>query len=118
MFSAALLGIVQEAGSSIMILAETGSEEEMLRSRLTRMEIVRQLGVMAQTLDNIPADIRARIPEISWDQWQRLPTQLGASGETPDEALKFACGSMVPATLLWLRHYQQSQPELFSFTAD
>lgn len=117
MFSAALLGIIQEAGSAIMILAEAGTEEEMLRSRLTRTEIVRQLAIIAQTLANVPEAVRAKIPEVAWDQWQRLPTQLGASGEAPDEALKFACSSMVPATLLWLRHYQQSQPELFSYVA-
>lgn len=37
----------------------------------------------------------------------------GPAGNALDEALWFACESLVPATLLWLRVYQQSQPELF-----
>jgi hypothetical protein len=35
------------------------------------------------------------------------------AGEALDETLWFACNSLMPATLLWLRVYQQSQPELF-----
>jgi hypothetical protein len=34
-------------------------------------------------------------------------------GVALDEALWFAVQALVPATLLWLRVYQQSQPELF-----
>jgi len=30
--------------------------------------------------------------------------------------LWFACESLVPATLLWLRFYQHSQPALFRMT--
>lgn len=37
----------------------------------------------------------------------------GPPGETLDEALWFASQSLVPATLLWLRVYRQSQPDLF-----
>ena len=37
----------------------------------------------------------------------------GLARDTLDETLWFACEALVPATLLWLRVYQQSQPELF-----
>lgn len=37
----------------------------------------------------------------------------GLVRDTLDEALWFACEALAPATLLWLRVYQQSQPELF-----
>ena len=34
-----------------------------------------------------------------------------------DEALWFAVRSLVPATLMWLRVYRESNPELFGFGA-
>jgi hypothetical protein len=35
------------------------------------------------------------------------------AGQALDDTLWFACTSVMPATLLWLRVYQQNQPELF-----
>jgi len=41
----------------------------------------------------------------------------GAQRQTwPDEAQRFACTTVVRATLLWLRVYQESQPDLFHMT--
>jgi len=115
MFSAALLSIIKEAGNAIMIMTEGSEEQEILCSRLTRAEIIRQLLVMVKSLDEIPATTRKQIPELSWKEWTRLPDLMAASGEAADQALIYAYDSLVPATLLWLREYQLSRPALFEF---
>lgn len=115
MFSAALLSIIQEAGNAIMIMTEGNEQQEILRSRLTRAEIIRQLLVIVKSLEEIPSATRERIPELAWKEWARLPDLMAASGETADQALIYAYDSLVPATLLWLREYQLSQPALFEF---
>ncbi|WP_234192537.1 hypothetical protein [Pseudacidovorax sp. NFM-22] len=110
----ALLGIVEQAGTDVATLIEGLTREELLRSRLTRQEVLRLLARMAATLAALPPGVRARMPELDWDGWQSLAQRLALPpGPALDEALAFGCEAVLPATLLWLRVYRQGQPELF-----
>jgi uncharacterized protein with HEPN domain len=111
---AALLSLIEQAGTSVAILIEGLEREDLLRTRLTRLEVLRQLKVLADSLAQLGGYAREALPELDWDGWNSIRTRFDAQpGEALDEALWFACESLVPATLLWLRVYQQSQPELF-----
>ena len=89
----------------------------MLRSRLTRAEVLRQLTTLANSAQQVDADLRRDMPELDWSGWDTLRPRFSAGpGAALDEALWFACESVVPATLLWLRVYQQSHPALFRMT--
>jgi len=112
--TAALLSLVEQAGSSVAILCEGLQREELLRSRLTRFEVVRQLKTLGDSMAQMDSDLHGAMPELDWPLWQAMRLRLdGLPGEELDEALWFACESLVPATLLWLRVYRQSQPTLF-----
>lgn len=112
--TSALLGIVNQAGTAVAILVEWLERDELLRSRLTRAEVLRQIRTLADSLDRIEPAVRRGMPELDWQGWEALRPRLsGPAGAELDEALCFACESLVPATLLWLRVYRQSQPRLF-----
>ncbi len=116
--SSALLGLVEQAGLAVATLTEGLSEAELLRSRLTRTEVLRQLRTLANSAALLPPDVRALMPEADWPGWDHLrPTLHGSHAPALDEALWFASHSLVPALLLWLRVYQKSHPELFRMSA-
>lgn len=113
----ALLSLIEQAGTAIAILIEGLERDELLRSRLTRSEVLRQLKTMADSMAQLAPAARSEMPELDWSGWDAMrPRFCGPPGEALDDALWFACGSLVPATLLWLRVYQQSQPTLFRMT--
>ncbi|MDO9199138.1 hypothetical protein [Rhodoferax sp.] len=115
--SSALLGIIEQAGTAIATLIEGLDRGELLRSRLTRGEVLRQLKTLADSVGQIEVSVRREMPELDWTGWDAMrPRFSGPSGQSLDEALWFACESLVPATLLWLRVYQESLPELFRMT--
>ena len=110
----ALLSLIEQAGTSVAILVEGLARDELLRSRLTRLEVLRQLKTLANSAGQVGPAERAAMPELDWEGWDAMRLRfLCPAGDALDEALWFACESLVPATLLWLRVYQQSQPELF-----
>jgi uncharacterized protein with HEPN domain len=110
----ALLGLIEQAGTAIATLIEGLARDELLRSRLTRVEVLRQLKTLADSVGQMEPSARDEMPELDWSGWDALrPRFAGPPGESLDEALWFACESLVPATLLWLRVYQLSQPMLF-----
>jgi uncharacterized protein with HEPN domain len=110
----ALLGLMEQAGTGVATLIEGLEREEFLRSRLTRAEVLRQLKVLADSAAQVERAMREAMPELDWGGWDALRSRFDApAGEALDETLWFACTSLMPATLLWLRVYQQSQPELF-----
>lgn len=110
----ARLNLVEQAGTSVAILTEGLERAELLRSRLTRSEVLRQLRLLAASMADVESGMRAQMPELDWAGWDSMGARFGsATREAQDEALWFAASSLVPATLLWLRVYQQSQPELF-----
>lgn len=112
--NSALLKLIEQAGTAIATLIEGLEQKELLRSRLTRAEVQRQLKILADSAAQVPPSARADMPELDWSGWDAMRTRFAApAGEALDEALWFACEALVPATLLWLRVYQQSQPESF-----
>jgi uncharacterized protein with HEPN domain len=112
--NSALLSLMEQAGSAIATLMEGLERDELLRSRLTRAEVLRQLRTLADSAGQIAPAARREMPELDWTGWDAMRSRFSApAGEALDEALWFACESLVPATLLWLRVYQQSQPALF-----
>lgn len=111
----ALLGVAEQAGLDVLTLAENLSRDELLRSRLTREEVQRQLRAIADALSALRPELRRAMPEIDWSGWEHLRSALAATaGEALDEALWFAVESLTPALLLWLRIHRRSQPELFA----
>ena len=113
MITAPLLQLTWNAGEAVLTLTEGLPEADLLRSRLTRAETQRQLQRMAEALSDAPDALRHLMPEIDWAGWRATRLALANAGAQQDEALCFAVRSLVPATLSWLRVYQQSQPELF-----
>ncbi len=112
--NSALLGLMEQAGISIATLIEGLEQSELLRSRLTRAEVLRQLRTLADSAGQVEPAMRRDMPELDWAGWDAMRPRFSTPpGEALDEALWFACESLVPATLLWMRVYQQSQPELF-----
>lgn len=113
----ALLGLIEQAGIGVATLIEGLDQDEVLRSRLTRGEVLRQLKTLADSVGQVEPAARSEMPELDWSGWDAMrPRFSGPAGEPLDEALWFACESLVPATLLWLRVYRQSQPALFRMT--
>ncbi len=112
--TSALLGLVEQSGLAVVTLAEGLDEVDLRRSRLTRAELLRHLRVLARGAVSVPPSAREDMPELDGDGWRSMSLRLQADhGEDVDEALWFAVTSLVPATLLWLRVYRQSQPALF-----
>ena len=115
--TAALLKLIEDSATAATILIEGLARDELLRSRLTRAEVLRQLQALAASAAQMPPAERREMPELDWAGWDALRPRFDAApGETLDEALWFACTSLVPATLLWLRVYRQSQPALFQMS--
>ncbi len=117
MFSAAVLHTIEEAGAGILILTEGLERDEFLRSRLTRAEVSRQLLTLGSSLAQLPPEAHTAMPEIGWDGWRTSVRILAAPGPEQDDTLWFAVTSLVPATMMWLRVYRESQPGMFSFSA-
>jgi uncharacterized protein with HEPN domain len=117
MITAAILGTIQEAGEAVLTLTEGLEEGELLASRLTRVEVTRQLGVLASALRGLPDSAVRAMPEIDWAGWRGMTTAMSLGGPARDEALWFGVRSLVPATLSWLRLYRHSHPELFVYWA-
>jgi uncharacterized protein with HEPN domain len=112
--NSALLALIEQAGTAVAILVEGLARDELLRSRLTRAEVLRQLKTLADSAAQVNPGARADMPELDWSGWDAMGARFAAPpGVALDEALWFAVQALVPATLLWLRVYQQSQPELF-----
>ena len=116
MLNSALFAIIEEAGMAAMILGEDVEREELMRSRLTRSEVLRQIRIMASAVDSVLPDARTLLPEIEWDGWHSLGRDLPQKSASSEDVLWFALRSLVPATLMWLQVYRKNQPELFVFT--
>jgi len=113
MITAPLLTLVEAAGEAVLTLTEGLSPADLLRSRLTRAEVQRQLQRLSDTLSDAPDALRHLMPEIDWAAWRATRLALPEAGPQQDEALCFGVQSLVPATLSWLRVYRHSHPDLF-----
>lgn len=113
MITAPMLQLTHDAAEAVLILTDGLQRSDLLRSRLTRAEVQRQLLCLAETLGDAPDALRHRLPEIDWAGWRATRLALAVPGAPQDDALWFAVQSLVPATLSWLRVYREQQPELF-----
>ncbi len=115
--NSALLSLIEQAGTAIATLVEGLERNELLRSRLTRLEVLRQLNTLADSVGRLEPAVRGEMHELDWTGWDAMrPHFCDLAGAALDEAQWFACESLVPATLLWLRVYQRSHPVLFRMT--
>lgn len=112
--SSAMLGVLEETGESILILTEGLEPEQFFDSRITRQETFRQMTVMAGIAVKVPEEFKRKMSEIDWAGWSLLSVQLAVSNGSERDALWFGVRSLVPATLMWLRVFRKSIPELFS----
>lgn len=113
MLNASLLSIIEEAGIAVLTLTEGIEQAEFASSRLTRAETQRQLHIMGESAANLPPQVHTLLAEVDWEGWETVTRRINADGVTKDEALWFAVRSLVPATLMWLRVYHKSLPEIF-----
>jgi uncharacterized protein with HEPN domain len=112
--ASALLGLMEQSGIAVATLIEGLERAELLRSRLTRAEVLRQLKTLADSASQVDTHMRQDMPELDWSGWDGMRARFAQPpGAELDDALCFACEALVPATLLWLRVYQQNQPGLF-----
>ena len=81
--------------------------------------MLRHLKVLARSMLDLLPLARESMPALDWGGVcsLALPLQQG-SGEGLEDAMCFAVGASVPATLLWLRICRQSQPRLFLMAPD
>lgn len=115
MITAPMLQLVNDAGEAVLVLTDGLQRDELLRSRLTRAEVRRQLLQLACTLADAAPGLHARMPEIDWGGWRAMAAALdGDDALQADDALWFAVQSLVPATLGWLRVYRREQAGLFT----
>lgn len=112
--SSAMLGILEEAGQAVLILAEGLEPDEFFDSRITQHEVLRQMTVMAGIAVKVPEDLKQKMIEIDWAGWSVLSVQLTMADGSGRDALWFGVRSLVPATLMWLRVFRKNIPELFS----
>lgn len=118
MIDTAMLHLITDAGEGVMVLIDGLQPSELQRSRLTRGEVQNQLRLMAGTLGALSPEAQAALPEIDWAGWRAVGVALAMPpGQALDDALWFGASALVPATLLWLRVYRESQPALFTYTA-
>lgn len=115
MLTGPMLDILEQAGEDVLTLTEGIEPEKFFSSHLTQMEALRQIRIMAETVGNLPGELKSQIAEIDWAGWSVLATQLATTGGFERDAVWFGVRSLIPATLLWLRVYRSNQPELFSY---
>lgn len=114
--TAPMLSVIQQSGEAVLVLSDGLEQAELLRSRLTRAEVRRQLCLLADTLTALPAPVQQTLAEIDWGAWRATRNALDQPGSAQDEALWFAVRSLVPAALSWLPIYRRSHPELFDWS--
>lgn len=115
MIQAAMLKVIQDAGEGVLVLVDNLHSDEFLRSRLTRQEVRRLLGAMAETLLSLSDAVQAAMPEIDWGNWRSVQQGLATQAVDGDELCWDAALTLVPPTLSWLRLYRRNEPALFEF---
>jgi uncharacterized protein with HEPN domain len=112
MLTAAMLGLIRQTGMDIIVLTEELDEQEFFTSRITRLETMRLLGVMAETARGLPANVRGQLPEIDWVAWAALPAALTRPTVHPLQ-IWVAARELTPLTVQHLIDYKRVYPELF-----
>lgn len=110
--NSAVLQKIEDAGVAVLTLCEGIDENEFAKSRLTRQETCRYLDILSQAAVAMPLSERALLPEIDWKAWDAI-----SEASINDNPLLWqVINELVPATLMWLRVYQNNQPNLFAST--
>lgn len=117
MLAAALLQTIEDAGVGVLTLTEGLQDDELIASRLTRAEVTRQLRRLCDAVMGLPPEMRQEMPEVDWAGIQTAGEALaGPVSVALDEAMVFLSRALVPAALMWLRVYQQQNPQWFKLT--
>lgn len=115
MLNGVLLGILRDAASAVLALADGLEQEEFFASYAIRQEVLRQLRIISETAANLPVETRLLLADIDWAGWTALGMALKADRAPPREMVWSAVQTQVPALLLWLRVYRKQRPRMFSF---
>ena len=113
MLTAAMLGIIEKIGLDIMILTDEVNAEEFFASRMTRAQTLRLLRSLVQTVANLSAGTRERLPQIDWAAWTALKIALANPSQHPLQ-IWVAIRELTPLTVQQLKGYRKVQPQLFS----
>jgi hypothetical protein len=111
----ALLDIIRDACAAILTLTDGIDQESLAASRITRTEVVRQIGIVCRTAADLPIDTRSLLERLDWDAWSVTSRELRRGGDEAASAMWFAARSLAPATLLWLQTYRKHLPDVFSY---
>jgi uncharacterized protein with HEPN domain len=117
MLIGSLLTVIEDAGEGVLVMTEEVEKAEFLHSRLTRHEVQRRLLIMAGGAGNVAPEARLLMPEVPWEDWEKLARDLNRDNPDADELLWFAVTALAPATMTWIEVYRNNQPELFTLTA-
>ncbi len=113
MLTAAMLGLMEQTGLDVIILTEALDDTEFFSSRLTRLQTYQLLGALADTANNLPEEVRARLPLIDWAAWAALPAAL-ARPDANAFRIWVAAKELTPLTVQGLIDYRRLHPDLFS----
>ncbi len=112
MLTAAMLGLIEQTGLDIIVLTEELDDQEFFASRLTRLRTFQLLATLAESLRNLPVEVREQLSAINWDAWAALPAAL----ERPTEhgfRIWVAAKELTPLTVQNLIDYKRVYPHLF-----
>jgi len=112
MLTAAMLGLIEQAGLDIIVLTEELDDREFFASRLTRLRTFELLGTLAETARNLPPEVRSRLSAIDWPAWDALPVALARPNENTLR-IWVAARELTPITVQGLIDYRRMHPELF-----
>ena len=62
----ALLGLIEQAAQGVLVLCEGLTRDELLGSRLTRTEVLRQLSTLTLSATQLDAAVQTAMPELDW----------------------------------------------------
>lgn len=113
MLTGAMLGLMEQLGLDILTLTEELNETEFFASNLTRAQSMKLLRSMSKTVDDLPAGVRERMPEIDWGAWATLQVALAKPAQHPLK-IWVAIKELTPTTVQRLHDSKRKQPELFS----
>lgn len=113
--TAPLLGLVQEAGETVLTLTAGLAQGEFLSSSRTRAEAARHLAELASAMKAMPPEVSRAMPEIDWAAWRGVEASLRMEGPAHEEALWFAISNLLPATLARLVAQRRAHPALFTY---
>jgi len=108
------VGCIEDACTGVLTLAEGLEQSELLASRLTKHEILRQLSSVCDAHASLSAEACAAMEELDFEGWANTAQRIREGGESEANASWFAIRAMAPTTLGWIRFYRSQKAELFS----